>query len=361
MRRGGGPHRPFWWPENEPWPPRDGSHPARRFGRRILLFGVLLFFFVFGLSAIAGAVVSPAREEGPPPFIGGLFLTIVAIVGIAIAGRAARRFARPITEVMEAVERLGSGDYATRVAPGGAPEMRALGHSVNAMAARLAEGEEQRRALVADVAHELRTPLSVIRGRVEGVLDGVYPPEAEQLAPILEEIRVIARLADDLQTYSSAEAHMLQLHPEPASLAALVEEVVDAFQGVATARGVHLVARCDEVAPLTVDAVRLREVLENIVGNALRHTPEGGLVEVTLAPRDGGAAVAVRDTGAGIAPEDLPYVFERYRKAADSTGSGLGLAIARRLVEAHGGTIEAASAPGAGTTMTFWVPGGVGA
>jgi two-component system OmpR family sensor kinase/two-component system sensor histidine kinase BaeS len=274
--------------------------------------------------------------SGPP-----LPLLILGLLGVAfLAGRAVRRLAAPIGEVMEAADRVAGGDYSTRVQVRGPGEVGRLAHSFNQMTERLQVTEARRRALLADVAHELRTPLSVIRGNVEGILDGVYPADETHLGPLLEETAVMARLLDDLQTLSTAEAGVLRLH-----------------RARADRGGVTLDCRAAGPVPeVDVDPVRIGEVLANLLANAIRHTPRGGSVRVVVEPDPAGVAVAVADTGPGIDLRDLPRVFDRFVKSADSGGAGLGLAIARSLVEAHGGRITAQSAPGQGTTMRFVLP-----
>jgi two-component system, OmpR family, sensor histidine kinase BaeS len=351
--------RPPWWPEGEPFPPAQGGWAGgRRFPRRV----GLLFALFFGLTVVASGLVArwlsggfgPGRGWHGPPFpLVGLGLLAVAL----LAGRALRRMAAPIGDVMEAADRVAGGDYGARVRARGPAEVRGLAASFNQMAARLQANEAQRRGLLADVAHELRTPLSVIRGNLEGMLDGLYPADQAHLAPVLEETAVMSRLLDDLQTLSTAEAGVLRLHRERASPSVLVQDAVAAFRARADAVGVHLGWRADPAAPeLEVDAVRIGEVLANLLSNAVRHTPRGGSVAVTAEPSAAGVRFAVSDTGPGIDPRDLPHVFDRFVKSAASGGAGLGLAIARSLVEAHGGTITADSAPGRGTTMRFELP-----
>jgi signal transduction histidine kinase len=265
--------------------------------------------------------------------------------------------ATPIGEVMEAADRVAGGDYSTRVQVRGQGEVGRLTHSFNQMTERLQVNETQRRALLADVTHELRTPLSVIRGNVEGILDGVYPPDEAHLGPLLEETAVMARLLDDLQTLSTAEAGVLRLHREQLDPVALAEDVVAAFRTRAERAGVTLTCQAPGPVPeVDVDPVRIGEVLTNLLTNAIRHAPSGGSVRVVVEPDPAGVAVAVADTGPGIDPRDLAHVFDRCVKSADSGGAGLGLAIARSLVEAHGGRITAESVPGQGTTMRFVLP-----
>jgi signal transduction histidine kinase len=229
------------------------------------------------------------------------------------------------------------------------------------MAGRLETSEAQRRTLLADVGHELRTPLAVVQGNVEAILDGVHEPDREHLESILEETRVLARLVDDLRTITQSEAGRLALHREPTDLDVLVTDAVGSFEAAAAGAGVTLrVDVPDDLPILEVDPVRIREVVANLVANAIRHTPRGGMVTVSGGVEGGGTArrveITVADTGAGIDPALLPHVFDRFAKSADSRGSGLGLAIARGLVEAHGGSITASSPPGSGATFRFSLP-----
>jgi signal transduction histidine kinase len=212
--------------------------------------------------------------------------------------------------------------------------------------------------LLADIAHELRTPLSIIQGYAEGVLDGVYAADQEHLGPIVEETQVMARLLEDLRTLSTAEAGTLSLQRETVSALDLIEDSIAAFRPQAEAGGIEVVAQVEGVLPaLEVDPVRIRSVLANLLANSLRYTPSGGRVTVSAEAMAGSRVqFSVSDTGTGIPAEELPYVFTRFRKSSDSRGSGLGLAIAKSLVEAHGGSIEAESDPGRGTTVRFSVP-----
>jgi signal transduction histidine kinase len=352
--------RPPWWPEGEPFPPWRGG-PRRRFPRRVGFLVALAVGFLFLASGLAwrllwGGQYGPGdgRGWGGPPFP----LLILGLLGVAfVTGRAVRRMAAPIGEVMEAADRVAGGDYSTRVQPRGPGEVGRLAHSFNQMTERLQANETQRRALLADVAHELRTPLSVIRGNVEGILDGVYPADETHLAPVLEETAVMARLLDDLQTLSTAEAGVLRLHRERVDPLALAQDTTAAFRARADRAGVGLACRAAAPVPeVEVDPVRIGEVLANLLSNAIRHTPRGGSVEVVVGPDPAGVAVSVADTGPGIDARDLPHVFDRFVKSSDSGGAGLGLAIARSLVEAHGGRIAAASTPGRGTVMRFVLP-----
>jgi two-component system sensor histidine kinase BaeS len=203
----------------------------------------------------------------------------------------------------------------------------------------------------------MRTPLAVITGNLEAILDGVYPADPAHLTPILDETRVMERLIDDLRTIALSEAGTLALHPEPTDLDVLIGEVLHAFAPVATAADVTLATESSGELPiLDVDPVRIREVLSNLVANALRHTPAGGSVSVDGSAHARSVVLVVRDTGPGIDPTLLPHVFDRFVKGAASRGSGLGLAIARGLVEAHGGTISVDSPAGGGTTFRVELP-----
>jgi signal transduction histidine kinase len=330
----------------------------RHFARRMVLMLVLFFGLVFLASGLAVALLSGAfgLERGlvvPAGLLGLLLLLLAFFVAI----RGVRRMARPVGDVMDAADRVASGDYSVRVRERGAGETRRLTRSFNTMAGRLEAGEAARRGLLADLAHELRTPLSVIQGDVEGMLDGLYPADPDHLRPVLEEAKVMSRLLEDLQTLSTAEAGALRLHRQRVHPIDLVNDAVRTFRTRAASAKVRLEARpATGLPPLDVDPVRLGEVFANILGNALRHTPPGGSVEV--AAEDGGREVAfvVRDSGSGIDPQALPHVFDRFVTSTELSGAGLGLAIAKSLVEAHGGRISADSGPGRGTTIRFTVP-----
>jgi signal transduction histidine kinase len=333
----------------------------RRFARRMVFMLVLFFGLVFAASALAVALLSGAfgveRDSGlvVPAAVLGLLLVVAAF---ALVGRTFRRTARPIGDVMEAADRVAGGDYSARVGERGPGELRRLARSFNTMAERLEAGENVRRSLLADVAHELRTPLSVVQGDVEGILDGLYPPDRAHLQPVLEEAKVMSRLLEDLQTLSTAEAGALPLHRQLVGPEELVADAVAAFRVRADAAKVGLRTRVAPALPqVDVDPVRIGEVFANLLLNAIRHTPPGGSVEVTAKRADNGrVAFVVRDSGPGIDPQVLPHVFDRFVKATGSDGAGLGLAIARSLVQAHGGRITADSSADEGTVMRFFLP-----
>lgn len=326
---------------------------------------VVFFGLIFAASALAVAVLSGALGLGErrglvlPAAILGLLLLFVAFGSV---GRAMRGMAGRVGDVMEAADRVSAGDYSVRLEERGPREMRRLVRSFNAMAERLATSEEQRRRLLADVAHELRTPLSVIQGNIEGILDGIYPPERANLDQVLEETKVMARLLDDLRTLSTAEAGVLELHRESIDPGELVADSIAALQPRADSAGVTIGPRvAAELPSVDADPVRIGEVLANLLLNALNHTLAGGSVVVSAERADDTrVAFEVQDTGIGIVPEALPHIFDRFVKAPDSRGAGLGLAIAKSLVESHGGEIAARSEPGKGTTIRFTLPTKIG-
>jgi signal transduction histidine kinase len=331
---------------------------ARGFG---CLFAIA---FLLGVSGLIGLIASVAAAAGPLGDLArvlALVIVVAVILTLAGTGRTFRRVANSLDELVEAADRVESGDYTTRVAvPESGPRpMRDLARGFNEMVTRLQADEAQRRRLLADVSHELRTPLTVVQGNIEAILDGVHEADETHLGAILEETRVLGRLVDDLRTVALSESGSLPLHREPTDLSVVATDAVAGFRPAAGTAGVDLSGSVgDDVPLLDVDPVRIREVVSNLVANALRHTPAGGSVAVDARLDDGGRAVVVtvRDTGEGIDPELLPHVFDRFAKSAASRGSGLGLAIARGLVEAHGGTIDVETAPGSGSTFRFWIP-----
>jgi two-component system, OmpR family, sensor histidine kinase BaeS len=351
--------KPPWWPDDEEWPPRGPEAwrgMRRRFVRKFALGSALLIAVIVTFAVFVGGAIAGGPGHGRPWF-GLVGVPIVALAIILIA-RAGRRVAAPVGEVMEAADRVADGDYEVRVQERGPRDVRRLGRAFNEMAERLGTNEARRRQLLADVAHELRTPLSVIQANLEALLDGLYPLDDAHLRPVLEETKVMSRLLIDLQTLSTAEAGALVLHRESVDPRDLLETAAQSFTAQAEEAGVRLEVRADTALPtIDVDPLRIGEVLGNLVANALRHTPGGG--EVILATRraDDGVAFQVADSGSGIDPGRLPHVFDRFSKTPDSEGAGLGLAIAKSLVEAHDGTIQAESGP-AGTTISFTLPVG---
>jgi two-component system, OmpR family, sensor histidine kinase BaeS len=325
----------------------------RHFVRKFLLIRAVFIALLVTLAVIVGGMFSGGPGEVRPYGTVGIAIVALAIFLIARAGR---RFASPVADVMEAADRVAAGDYDVRVREQGPREVQRLGRAFNQMTERLGTNEERRRQLLADVTHELRTPLSVIHANLEAIIDGLYPMDEAHLRSVLEETTVMSRLLDDLQTLSTAEAGALRLHPEPVDPRQLVENAVASFSIQATEKGIRIEPRVAGGLPvIEVDRVRIGEVLSNLLSNAIRHAPAGGEIAVAAEGRDDAIAFSVSDTGPGIPPEQLTQVFDRFSRAPDSPGAGLGLAIAKSLVEAHAGVILAEGGR-SGTTITFTLP-----
>lgn len=346
--------RPEWWPENEPFPPRRrfGRHGPPYFLRLLgcLFVGAFLLALLGGLAA--GAMFG--RPGGPHPFF--LLPILVIFVLAAVAAGAFRRATRPMDSLIDAARRIEAGDYSATVPEYGSPDLRSVARAFNSMSWRLKTLDEQRRSFLADVTHELRTPLSVIRGQAEAIADGVYPADSAHLAPILDATSTLDRLVEDLRTLVLTDAGNLVLHKEPTDLGSLARDTMESFRAQAESAGVALSADVAGDAPsIDVDPARLRQVIGNLLSNAIRHTPAGGSVRVTVSSTPDAVTMRVSDTGEGIPADLLPHVFERFVKGPRSTGSGLGLAIAHDIIAAHGGSLDVSSSS-AGTTLTAAIP-----
>ena len=290
---------------------------------------------------------------------------IAGALALLLGGLITWGITRPIRQLTQAAQAVAAGDLSQRVAAGAGDEVGDLARAFNQMAAELQHAEDLRRQMTADIAHELRTPISVIQGNVEALQDGIFPLTTAALAPIQEKTALLARLVEDLRHLALAEAGQLPLDRHPTDLAALLRHSVVAFQPAAEAKSVRLQVVAEPALPLAdLDPQRIEQVLVNLLSNALRHTPAGGLVSLELARSDPHhLLVRVTDTGAGIPADDLPNVFERFyrvdrarARADDNSGSGLGLAVARSIVRAHDGEIGVASSPGQGATFWFTLP-----
>jgi two-component system OmpR family sensor kinase/two-component system sensor histidine kinase BaeS len=324
------------------------------FGAAVLVTLILLALKALGLSSI-----SFSQVRWVLPF-GGILLAVMISVNV-LAATNLRRVSVPLDDLLAASQRVADGDYAVRVATRGPMEVRSLASAFNSMAERLQAHDRQRRSMLADVTHELRTPLTIIQGNIEGMLDGLYPADEARLRSILEETQILSRLTDDLRTLALAETGSLQLRPEQTDLIGLIRETIDAFHSQAASTGVPVEFSADatEVA-LSIDPERIRQVVSNLISNAVRYSPLGTPVRVNLSTHEQseqkGVTVSVADSGPGIDAAELPHIFDRYYKSADSHGMGLGLSIARYIVEAHGGKIRAESTAGSGTTISFTLP-----
>jgi two-component system sensor histidine kinase BaeS len=283
------------------------------------------------------------------------FLWPLGVIAFVFFARFGRPRFFPVGRLVDAAAKLSNGDYSARVSEVESGPMRQVVRSFNGMAERLEKSSEQRRRLLADVGHELRTPLTVIQGELEAMADGIHPASPEQIEMLLDETRLLARLIDDLRVLSLSESGELKLDMESIEARTLVADAAGSYQALAARSDITLESTA-ATGSLLADPVRLHEVLANIIANALRHTPAGGTVTVTAQSSSTGWLFSVRDTGTGIPADQLPLIFERFAKGADSRGTGLGLSIARELVRAHGGDMTAASVAGQGTTIEFSIP-----
>ncbi len=281
-------------------------------------------------------------------------------VGLAI--RVFRRTVAPISDVMSAADAVADGDLSARVPEQRAGEFGRLGSSFNRMIGELERSDQQRRNLTADVAHELRTPLHIIQGNLEGVLDGVYEPTAEHIQATLEETHLLARLVDDLRTLSLAEGGQLPLQLERLNVAELLTDMQTSFSGQAEAKNVVIHVSAASKLTVLADPTRIDQILGNLLVNALRHTPADGQIWLEGSAIGDGVALVVRDDGEGIKEVDLPFVFDRFwrgdraRTHVDGTGGGLGLAIVKQLVGLQNGRIVVESKVEEGTTFRIELP-----
>jgi signal transduction histidine kinase len=290
---------------------------------------------------------------------GGLVAIAVALVLTFILSR---RILSPMRELSRAAGKLGKGDFSQRVAVDDPGELGELAVSFNTMANDLERNERLRRNMVADVAHELRTPLSNLKGYLEAINDGVIEPDAKVIESLSEESATLSHLVDELQELSLAEAGELKLISQDEDISRIIRETIMAAQAKASTKEIELTWKITDGLPLMkMDSYRIRQVLNNLLQNAIAHTRNGGRIEVTGEQRADEIAVSVTDNGEGISAEDLPNIFERFYRVDKSRtrstgGSGLGLTIAKRFVEAHGGEISAKSEQGKGSTFTFTLP-----
>jgi histidine kinase len=296
-------------------------------------------------------------------------LTAATMIAIAISALISQRVIAPVRDMMHASRQIAQGNYARRVAlPTNRPitdldEMGQLAHSFNQMAAQLEESDTLRRQLIGDVSHELTTPLTVIKGSMEGLIDGVLAPEPETFQQVYHEAARLQRIVTDLQELSRVEAGAYELHIQPVDLGALTNKITSQLRHQYEDKGVQLHVHLPPgLIMAEIDPDRISQMLINLIGNALQYTPSGGQVDVTVQRKNNGALFTISDTGAGIAAEHLPHLFTRFyrvdkSRARVSGGSGIGLTIARHLVEAHGGQIWAESdGPGRGSQFIFSLP-----
>ncbi len=288
---------------------------------------------------------------------------ISVVFGLVVSSALAYTLLRPVQALTVAAKKLAEGDLSQRVVVHGKDELADLGHTFNQMADSLQQAEEARRAMTADIAHELRTPLAVQRANLEALQDGVYPLSVENLVPVIDQNHLLTHLVEDLRTLALADAGQIELERVPTDLVSMVGRVVERFQPQAVPQQVQLVIvpPAAPLPPMLIDPIRLEQILTNLLSNALRYSPAGGQVELAIVSTQTDALVRVHDTGPGIPPEALPYIFGRFyrvekSRARSEGGSGLGLAIARQLARAHGGDLTVTNHPSGGAQFTLILP-----
>ena len=287
---------------------------------------------------------------------------IAAAVALVIGLILTRQITRPVRALISGARHLTKGELSYRVTVKSRDEIGELADSFNIMASSLEKGEQSRRQLTADIAHELRTPLTVIEGTVDGIIDGVFKPDTEHLRSIKEQASLLTHLISDLRDISLAESGQLELNLAPTDIVELVRRMVSNYEINALEKNVRIkLEEVTQIPEIRIDPVRMEQVISNLLTNAIRHTPSGGSITVTIKNGEGGLAISVADTGEGIATEDLPHVFERFYRSGSSRarkegGTGLGLAIVKQMVEAHGGKVWVESKMGTGSIFSILLP-----
>lgn len=312
--------------------------------------------------------LSPEVDEAREEFVGGINRSLmyggvgVTVISLIIGLAMSRQLVKPLQELTIATRQVARGELGHQVPVRSADEIGELAIAFNQMGAELSASQDMRRQMTADIAHDLRTPLSVILGHAEGLIDGVLPPDQETFSIIHDESIRLNRLIDDLRTLSLAEAGELPLVKRQVEPAIMLERAAQAHLPQAQLRDVAVTVDAPSTLPdIQVDPDRMAQVLDNLVSNALRYTPEGGEIALSARNEHGQLKIQVRDTGRGIPADLLPHIFERFYRAdksrrRDGSGSGLGLSISKSIIEQHGGTISAESTPNVGTTFTIQLP-----
>lgn len=343
----------------------ERQRAASRYVPFVILALISALLFIGGVAALLYLVFSKYSGIqnlwllicGAPAALGILaFITLFNLY---------RRFGKPLQSLFRAINTVEEGDLSARVPEDQSSMFSELFKRFNKMVGELERSEQQRRNLTADIAHELRTPVHIIQGNLEGILDGVYHPTPEHINHTLDETRLLARLVNDLQTLSLAETGHLPLHTSRFLLKDLIHDLTSSFRSQAALLGVELKININNPnQELTADYDRLNQVLSNLISNALRHTPGGGRViihtETVRNESQSMIRIEVQDTGSGIPAEDLPFIFDRFwradRSRSERTHSGLGLAITKQLIRAHNGTVEARSEVGKGSSFIIEIP-----
>ncbi len=303
-------------------------------------------------SFLVGRLTSAALTAG----------LIAGVISLVLALFLAYRLLRPVQALSQAAQQLGSGNLSQRAPILGNDELAELSRTFNLMASSLENAEQSRKAMTADIAHELRTPLAVQRANLEALQDGVFPLTTENLESILEQNLLLTRLVEDLNTLALVDSGKLELQRSATSFPELVKRVMDRYQSQAISAGIQLTLQFDpaqdEMILLSIDPLRIEQIIGNLLSNAFRYTPENGRIELRITSSKESVQLTVHDSGEGIPPEALPHIFERFYRADRSRsralgGSGLGLAIARKLAEAHGGELNAGNHPAGGAVFTL--------
>ena len=341
-------------------------HRGMRYFPVALFFIALILLFIGGSAALLYNVFSEySGVQNVWVLVCCVPVALIAII-IFVIYNLYSRFGRPLQQMFGAIDSVAEGDLSVRVQEDSSPQFGELIKRFNKMVAELERADKQRRNLTADIAHELRTPLHIIQGKLEGITDGVYEATPQHINDALEETKLLTRLVNDLQTLSMAETGQLPLNKTTFLVGDLIRDLSSSFSPQAMTLGIQLEEKIGNPNQnLTADYVRLNQVFSNLISNALRHTPKGGTISLeteSIAGERTRVRVRIRDTGEGISPEDLPFIFDRFWRGERSrtreghASSGLGLAIAKQLIHAHGGTIEAQSDLGKGTTFVIELP-----
>jgi len=362
-------HHPFWDNQNRRHQPvmhhrRVWHQDKERFLYRSFFGPILSIFFVVILGILlVWLFFSELPGKNLILTVVGTFFVLMLLGAISFIARTVKRVTSPFVEVMSAADLVAKGDFSVRVSEHYSGEFKKLAESFNCMVIELEEAEERRRRLTADVAHELRTPLHILQGNLEGMQDGIYTADDEQIRLLLEETKILSRLVDDLQTLTLAENKQLPLNCEEINIGDLLSEVAAGFTNQVESLGLELcvLSPPDQVI-IHGDRERLGQVLRNLVANGMRFTPPGGRIMISSTEEEGRILIQISDTGAGIPEEDLPHVFDRFWKGDQSRarqegiGSGLGLSIAKGIVEMHQGEISVDSQLDQGTTFSIRLP-----
>jgi two-component system OmpR family sensor kinase/two-component system sensor histidine kinase BaeS len=344
-------------------PPHWNSKRHSIFRGVAFVFGTMTFFIIAAIAIAIYYIATQTQHD----LHGGILIPLCGLpllfmfIASLIGRWGFRRFGGPMADVISAIDAVAEGDLSIRVREHFPGDLGQLARRFNHMISELERAEQQRRNLTADIAHELRTPLHIIQGNLEGIIDGVYKPTPEHINNTLDETQLLARLVNDLQTLSLAEAGQLPLHPTRFLLADLMDDLTSSFSAQAAALGIDLQSNItDPTKEITADYDRLNQVLSNLISNAIRHTPKDGKISLESEPTSNGIRITLHDTGSGIPVEDIPFIFDRFwrgdKSRTERTNSGLGLAIAKQLILAHSGTIDVESEIGKGTMFIIELP-----